>query len=842
MSTSRLRQPSIRSLLLSSIGLLLVVVMVVGAIALITLNSAEEQLGTFHDQTLSDVSDALELSGNASKLAASAPFLMTLSPSFQLESEAERILATLDHIETLGGGDPDLIRPLARIRVAITDLARAMVPQGRNAAELALIDQDLERLQKRFRRLAQSRDQSPEDRQDWSALQQLVMAAIGALRSQELIKVGEQQSSFRRIRQDIASNAPAAVRTALAEVDDAVMRRGDLFSLRYASLAAKLDAENALFRIRTELAQVNAYALQKVTDTKLRLRDSRDKTTTSITFAKAVILVLTGISLIVAIGSALFVSRYVVRNLHQITAVMRRLAAGDLKARLPKKASSSDEIGQLSEAFRKFRSNALRLERKTREVWRRNELFITVFQNISDGVAVLSPTGQILAENDRVRELLRLERAGRGKRMTLPELLEKSPFERRANENDRAGFGEYADTTGRVLEVRQSALPDGGSVWLFSETTERKRIDERLEEIRRVESLGKVTGEVAHDFGNILSTISGNLHMLEGELTPRASVLKARINDAVELGVSLIERLLAFARKQHLAPIETDIAVIAEGMEDLLSMALPETVTLTIRCDEGPMHARIDPGQLESAILNLCVNAGQAIEYEGHIEIAVTRQTDGTISLSVKDDGCGMDADTLRQAAEPFFSARANGEGTGLGLSMVHGFAHQSGGTIHIASQPGHGTCVTLTFPQQPGGQTTHSVETVAGNGNGIRHALVVDDDRRSAAAISDLMTRFGYKVTTEHCFEDANVRIGRDMSYSIVVTDLQLDNGHSGWDLVAKALDAHPDCRVVAVSGHLPQDDLFSDRFPERFSKLPKPVDAEALAEKIGMKLHVPA
>ncbi len=221
MSTSRLRQPSIRSLLLSSIGLLLVVVMVVGAIALITLNSAEEQLGTFHDQTLSDVSDALELSGNASKLAASAPFLMTLSPSFQLESEAERILATLDHIETLGGGDPDLIRPLARIRVAITDLARAMVPQGRNAAELALIDQDLERLQKRFRRLAQSRDQSPEDRQNWSALQQLVMAAIGALRSQELIKVGEQQSSFRRIRQDIASNAPAAVRTALAEVDDA---------------------------------------------------------------------------------------------------------------------------------------------------------------------------------------------------------------------------------------------------------------------------------------------------------------------------------------------------------------------------------------------------------------------------------------------------------------------------------------------------------------------------------------------------------------------------------------------------------------------------------------------
>lgn len=837
MSPPRLRQPairpSIRSLLLSAIGLLLTIILVVGAIALFTLNSAEDRLGTFHDQTLSDVSDALELSGSASKLASSAPFLMTLSPSFQLESEARTILETLDHIEVLGGGDPALSGPLARIRVAITDLARVMAPQSGNASRLALIDQDLDRLQRRFRKLSQSQDQPRGERQDWSALQQLVLAAFGALRSQELIKVGEHQGNYRRIRQDIGAGASRPVLAALAEVDEAVQRRGDLFSLRFSSLAAKLDAENALFRIRTEIARVNDYAQQKVADTKLRLQDSRDKTTTSITFAKAVILVLTIISLIVAAGSALFVSRHVVGNLHQITAVMRRLAAGDLKAKLPKKASSSDEIGQLSEAFRKFRSNALRLDRKTREVWRRNELFITVFQNISDGVAVLSPTGQILAENDRVRELLRLERSDRGSRLTLPELLDKSPFERRADESDRAGFGEYADPTGRVLEVRQSALPDGGSVWLFSETTERKRIDERLEEIRRVESLGKVTGEVAHDFGNILSTISGNLHMLEGELTPKASVLRARINDAVELGGALIERLLAFARKQHLAPIETDIAAIAEGMEDLLSMALPETVSLSIRCDEGPMLARIDPGQLESAILNLCVNAGQAISDKGHIEITVARQPDGLIALSVKDDGCGMDAETLRQAAEPFFSARADGEGTGLGLSMVHGFVHQSGGSIHIASQPDRGTTVTLTFPEQA--QSVSPPAAASGTGQ----ALVVDDDRRSAAAISGLMESFGYQVTAEHCYDDARARIGADMPYSVVVSDLQLDNGHSGWSLVELALTAHPGCRVVAISGHLPKDDPFSGTYPDRFTKLSKPVGSDRLAEALGLALQ---
>ncbi|WP_269583223.1 ATP-binding protein [Roseibium sp. Sym1] len=830
MTSARMRQPSIRSLLLSAIGLLLVVIMVIGAIALYTLTSAEERLDTYHGQTLAEVSDALELSGNASQLATSAPFLMTLSPSFQLESEAADILATLDRIDELGGGAPELSRPLARIRVAINDLVTVMAPQAEDAATIALIDRELDRLQRRFRRLAQEGAQPPQLRQGWSSLQQLVMAAIGALRSQELIKVGEHESNYRRIRREIGATLPPPVSDGLREVEEAVSKRGDLFALRFSGLAAKLDAENALFRIRTEVAQVNAFALNTVTDAKRRLQISRDRTTTSITFAKTVILALTGLSMIVAVGSAVFVSRYVIANLHQITAVMRRLAAGDLKAKLSRKTISRDEIGQLSEAFRKFRSNALRLERKTREVWRRNELFITVFQNISDGVAVLSPTGQIIAENGRVRELLRLMPAETGPRPNLAQLIEASPFERRSRENERAGFAEYADPTGRVLEVRRSPLPDGGSVWLFSETTERKRIDERLEEIRRVESLGKVTGEVAHDFGNILSTISGNLHLLENEPSPKAAVLRGRINDAVELGVSLIERLLAFARKQHLTPRETDIAAIAEGMEDLLSMALPETVTLTISCDDGPLCARIDPGQLESAILNLCVNAGQAISDRGRIEIGVHRFEDGAVALSVRDDGCGMDETTLRQAAEPFFSARADGEGTGLGLSMVHGFVHQSGGTIAIDSQPGQGTCVTLTFPAMDG----HGQEN-AGPPRRTGTALVVDDDTGSARAISEMLAGFGYDVSTANSFEKARTELRRDRSLSVLVSDLQLDNGQSGWALVLQALETVPDCTAIAVSGHLPENDPIGSEFGERFAKLAKPVTAEALAAKLG-------
>src|SRR5690606_33686293 len=155
-------------------------------------------------------------------------------------------------------------------------------------------------------------------------------------------------------------------------------------------------------------------------------------------------------------------------------------------------------------------------------------------------------------------------------------------------------------------------FPEGGAVYLFTEVTERRLVDERLAEIRRVETLGKVTGEVAHDFGNILSTISGNLHLLETAEPETTARLLARIEDAVDLGVTLTERLLAFARKQHLEPQKTDIADLMRAMTDLLEIALPETAELEVVTPEGPIFAMIDPGQLESAILNLCVNASQA--------------------------------------------------------------------------------------------------------------------------------------------------------------------------------------------------------------------------------------
>ena len=157
-----------------------------------------------------------------------------------------------------------------------------------------------------------------------------------------------------------------------------------------------------------------------------------------------------------------------------------------------------------------------------------------------------------------------------------------------------------------MLELRRSPLPNGEEVWLLSETTERKRMEQRLEEIRRVEALGKVSGEVAHDFGNILSSISGNVHLLEDADAERSKELQARIRSALDLGVSLTERLLAFARKPHLEPQVPAVGPLVEGMADLLENGMPETVDMPVDVPDEPVLARGAPGEVDSDCENRC--------------------------------------------------------------------------------------------------------------------------------------------------------------------------------------------------------------------------------------------
>ncbi|AHD02109.1 ATPase [Leisingera methylohalidivorans DSM 14336] len=789
---------SVRFRLSAAIAVLFGLILLVSLIGMRVLNRTEIWMNVLHQETLAEVSDALDLSRHAADLATSAPFLHALFPTFQLEQEAEKVRGSLARIEAHATGDPALELPLARLQLAIDDLTAALVPQTARKAGLTAIDRDMQRLNGRVRRQSGDTSLPLAEREIWAELQQLTASAIAAGRAAALIELGEFTRRYTAIRDRLEPRLLPAHRSTYREIQASLSRSDGLFVLKHRELAAQLDAGNALFRIRQEVGRVTTYAGEKVAQAEARLSQARAETSYNLGIAKNSFLAFTLMSLLVAVTSAFYVSRYVTRNLRRVAFAMRRLAAGDHRSDLPRARISDDEIGQLFAAFQVFRDNARKLDRRTGEIRRQNALFSRVFRNIKDGVAITAADGQIEAENGTLRTLLRLAPEDNEPRMDMQALIARSAFVRQASAGERGGFEEYTDTSGHVLELRHSPLPDGGAVWLLSETTERKRIDERLEEIRRVETLGKVTGEVAHDFGNILSSISGNLHLLEEADKEKSRHFRARIRSAVDLGVSLTERLLAFARKQHLEPQVTDIGLLVEGMTDLLEIALPDTVSLEFTPSDAPVFARVDPGQLESAVLNLCVNAGQAITGSGTIYVTVGTGNGGGAQLSIRDSGCGMPPDVLRRAAEPFFTHRNDGNGTGLGLSMVDGFVHQSGGHLTITSRtepPLQGTTVTMKFP------ALAKEDNHARQAHAAGTALVVDDDPANLAATSNALERLGYAVFAAASFTEGTTQIQQQCKLNLVISDLNLDDGASGWEVLRLAHNLHPECRLVLMS-----------------------------------------
>lgn len=825
--------PTVRVRLLLALGLMFGLMLGVSLIAFRVLTRSEDWMNHLHQETLSEVSEALEISRHSAELATSAPFLASLFLPFQLEKEAQTVLDTLSGLEALTAGHAALDLPLQRLRLAIDDLTTALGPQAGRAEAIAAIDRDMARLDRRLRRLAADRSAPLARRQGWQALQQLTASAIGAARADALIELGEFGRDFTTARAGLAQTLPEALRPTLDEIDTALIRGAPLFVLKHQQLASALDAENALFRIRQETSRITAYAADNVAQAQARLSLARAQTSADMGIAMQAFGALTLASLLIAVLSALYVSRYVARNLRRIADAMRRLASGDHRARVPSARLASDEIGQLFAAFEVFRENARKLDRRTGEIRRQNALFSRVFRNIKDGVAITSASGRIEAENANLRALLRLPPRSEdpGAASGMAELIRRSAFARQSPAQDRGGFEEYRDGSDHVLELRHSPLPDGGTVWLLSETTERKRVEHRLEEIRRVETLGKVTGEVAHDFGNILSSISGNLHLLAHATGPEAERLRLRIGSAVDLGVSLTERLLAFARKQHLHPQITDLGQLAEGMADLLEIALPEGVTLTFDLPQPPVRARVDPGQLESALLNLCVNAGQAITGKGTIRIAAAPTAEGGALLSVRDDGCGMSPEVLRHATEPFFTQRSDGSGTGLGLSMVDGFVHQSGGSLRITSTPGQGTCVTLLFPPVRAADPLPAAPSMT-----ARLALVVDDDATARDQARTHLRALGYRVETAPSFAAGSARLATGPAPDLLLSDLHLDDGAMGWALLAQAARQHPGCGLIAMSTRaIPAPPEETGPLPA-LARLTKPLDPEALRQAIAL------
>ncbi|MCM5560072.1 ATP-binding protein [Pleomorphomonas sp. JP5] len=812
---------SVRTRLQSALAVLALLTCFAGAVAWITLESGQSRLKTLNTGTLTEVDDALRLSSDAADLATRMPFLLALDSPFRVHQEGEHIIALIANIENRSDLQPGIAADLKKMRRAVFDLLAATQSRSALLDRILRLNAEVAHEERRLALRSATVGQSLYEGGEWLTLQRIASTLLGAGRAENLIGLGEFQREFHGLTQRLSPVATGSGREARHRLVAFAQGDNGLFELRRRELAHRIAAANALVRIRIGAEIVSSYAATVTATAQREIASELTSTTTMISVAKSTILIVMLISTAIALFTAQFVARYVTANLSAIADGMMRLAAGDRASSLPRSYGKGDEIGKLLRAFRVFRANAIRLDRAHRQRIRQTALWETMVLGMSDGVAVLAPGGGITATNDRLADVLGVPPSSLAGPVNLDHLLEANGWRSTTTASD---YAELTDTDGRTIERRDRSLPDGGAVVLFSDATERRQFQDRMLQIQRIEGLAKISGEVAHDFGNILSTISSSVHMLEAASPERSRELRQSMASAVELGTSLTQRLLAFARRQHLEPELVELNELVEGLTDLIYLTLRDNITLNVQPAAEELFVRVDAGQLESAIINICLNAAQAIPDSGRIAIALAPSDDGHAILTIEDTGLGMAPNTLAHAMEPFFSARADGKGTGLGLAMVYGFIRQSNGDVQIESQQGVGTTVRLILPR------SKKTPVLPAPSLPWHRILLVEDNPADAVQASELLSGAGATVTLCTTATMALDSLANEQPFDAVITDLHLGNEPAGWEIAERALARDPATVVFVVSGHLPATSPLGNRYGNRLKLSDKPLRLEKL------------
>jgi signal transduction histidine kinase len=351
---------------------------------------------------------------------------------------------------------------------------------------------------------------------------------------------------------------------------------------------------------------------------------------------------------------------------------------------------------------------------------------------------------------------------------------------------------------------------------LQAEIDEHRATEANLRQAQKLEAIGQLTGGIAHDFNNLMTVIIGNLEfakMRAGENAAMASRLQAALQ-AAERGVALIQRLLAFARKQPLDPRSIDVGALVSGMEEFLRRTLGPEIRLVTAIDPDLAPALIDANQLELAILNLSINARDALSEGGTVRIDVNNRrvdrqampelTPGNyVVVSISDDGTGMDDTTLAKAFDPFFTTKEAGSGTGLGLPMVQGFAAQSGGTARIRSTRGEGTTVEVWLPQASAPPLSEPLDRSGSNiDRGAANLLLCDDDDGVRDLLGEFLSSIGYTVREASDGEKALRLLDSGAEVDLLITDYAMP-GLDGLETIRQARLRRPELRSLVITGH---------------------------------------
>jgi PAS domain S-box-containing protein len=396
-----------------------------------------------------------------------------------------------------------------------------------------------------------------------------------------------------------------------------------------------------------------------------------------------------------------------------------------------------------------------------------------------------------------------------------------------------------------------------GFAKITRDVTEKREADRLLEQTRaalfqsqKMEAIGKLTGGVAHDFNNVLQVLRGNLELLESRCARDnwTSERLASAIDAVERGAKLAAQLLAFGRRQALRPVSVNLGAMVRDMDDLLRRALGETIDVETVISGGLWNAFVDPHQLENVVLNLAINARDAMPDGGKltIELANAMLDDRYVRslsdvpagqyvmLGVTDNGSGMTPEVIERAFDPFFTTKPEGVGSGLGLSMAYGFVKQSGGHVRIYSEVDHGTTVRIYLPRSSADALERKARINAPIMGGSETVLVVEDDEKVQVTVIAMLEALGYRVLKADNAEQALVVLSSGVHVDLLFTDVVMPGALKSPDMARRALQLQPHLRVLFTSGYTQNAIVHGGRLDAGVELLSKPYSREDLAYKL--------
>ncbi|MGY8705270.1 CHASE3 domain-containing protein [Bradyrhizobium sp. 18BD] len=497
----------------------------------------------------------------------------------------------------------------------------------------------------------------------------------------------------------------------------------------------------------------------------------------------------------------------------------------------------------------------------------------STFHSMAEAVLVIDADGTVLLSNPAAERML-LHRTGMnlGNLRALSEVyhgdgvtpmmadelpstrvLRGEPFE-----NLEMIVRPHSGNSPRHLMISGRPMRDGqgdisGAVLVYHDATTSRETERQLHQSQKLDAIGKLTGGVAHDFNNMLTVISGNTETLVASLQqqPELQRVARLIDDAAERCADLIQHLLAFARRQPLQPRNVDINGAITDIAKLLRPTLGEQIQIETVLEQGPMASHIDPSRLTNAVLNMAINARDAMPNGGKLLLETHRvvldqayaQANADVvpgpyvMLAVSDTGTGMPQDVQEKAFEPFFTTKEVGKGSGLGLSMVYGFVKQSGGHIKIYSEEGHGTTIKLYLP--PGeGATELAPATPAQAEGGAETIFVVEDDSLVRNFVTAQLQSLGYNTIAAADSRAALQLIEAGQAFDLLFTDVVIPGGMSGRELADKVATLRPGLKVLYTSGYTDNAIVHHGKLDDGVLLLTKPYRRNQLAEMIRKAL----